>query len=230
MESLTTELISNASAQLFPENTLSSFTNFLPEQLNLENQWQVAISEISHPSMYQNVTEGKFLLFDNKFSNSSEFYYLGLELYLSFTDNVEDLNTLIQEKHKHSENCITAKVSRRTKKVDIYLTMKISGLAFFSTDLGHIFGTNFSNELGQILRRKGPKTPEFAHDNMRIKSFMLYTILIEYNIVDDTKALMLRCFPLFKAEGCRHFCYWRVHEPSDIQKPTIQTAAQMFFS
>ena len=64
MESFTIELVSNASAQLFFDNTLSSFANFLPEQLNLEGQWEVAISEISYPSMYQNVTERKIMIFD----------------------------------------------------------------------------------------------------------------------------------------------------------------------
>ena len=51
MDSFTKELVSNASGELFPDNTLSSFTNFLPEQVNLEGQWEVAISEIFHPSM-----------------------------------------------------------------------------------------------------------------------------------------------------------------------------------
>ena len=37
MESFTIELVSNASAQLFPDNALSSFTNFSPKQLNLES-------------------------------------------------------------------------------------------------------------------------------------------------------------------------------------------------
>ena len=45
MKSFTIELVSNASAQLFPDKTLSSFTNFLTEQLNLDGQWEVAISE-----------------------------------------------------------------------------------------------------------------------------------------------------------------------------------------
>ena len=45
MDSFTKELVSNASGQLFPDNTLSFFTNFLPEQLNLEGQWEVAMSE-----------------------------------------------------------------------------------------------------------------------------------------------------------------------------------------
>ena len=65
-ESYTIELVSNASPQLFPNNTLSSFTNFLLEQLNLESQWKVAIQEIFYPSMYQNVTEGKLEFFDGK--------------------------------------------------------------------------------------------------------------------------------------------------------------------
>ena len=155
-------MVSNASAQLFPDNTLSSFTNFLPEQLNLECQWEVAISEISYPSTYQNVTEGKFMFFGKKLSKSSEFYYLEPGLYPSITDIVEAMNALIQERHNHSENCITVKVSRRTLKVEIYLANEGSGPAFLSTDLGHIFGCNVGNELGVMLRGKGPHKPEFA--------------------------------------------------------------------
>ena len=69
MDSFTIELVSNASAELFPDNTLSTFTNFLPEQVNLEGQWEAAISAISYPSMYQNITEGNFKFFDEKFQN-----------------------------------------------------------------------------------------------------------------------------------------------------------------
>ena len=76
MEAFKIELVSNASAQIFPANTLSSFKNFLPEQLDLEGQWDVAILEKSYPSMYQNVTEGKLTFFDKKLSKSSELYYL----------------------------------------------------------------------------------------------------------------------------------------------------------
>ena len=64
MDSFTIESVSNASTQLFPNKMLSSFTNFLPEQVNLDGQWEVAISEISYPSMYQNVTDGKFMFCD----------------------------------------------------------------------------------------------------------------------------------------------------------------------
>ena len=62
------------------------------------------------------------------------------------------MNTLIQERHNHSESCITVKVSQRTQQFEIYLASEGSSLAFFSTDLS------------------------------------------EYNIVDDTKDPLLRCF------------------------------------
>ena len=112
MESFTIELVSIASAQLFPDNTLSSYTKFLPGQLNLEGQWDLAISEISYPSLYQNVTEGKIMFFDKKLSKSSGFDYLEPGFYSSITDIVEAMNILIQERHNYSENCIKVKVSR----------------------------------------------------------------------------------------------------------------------
>ena len=174
---------------------LAFLTNFLPEQLNLDGQWEFAISEISYPSRYQNVTDGKFMFFDKKVSKSFEFYYLEPGLYTSIKDIVEVMNILIQERHNHSENCIKVRASRRTQKVEIYLANEGSGLAFFSTDLGHIFGSNVGNAFGVLLRGKGPHKPEFAYDIVRIHSLMIYTDQIEYNIVGDTKAPLLQCFP-----------------------------------
>ena len=116
-------------------------------------------------------------------------------IYPSITDIVEAMNILIQERHNHSENCIKLKVSRRTQKVEIYLANEASGLAFFSTDLGYIFESNVGNVFGVMLRGKGPHKPEFAYDIVRIHSLMIYTDLIEYNIVGDTKASLLCCFP-----------------------------------
>ena len=36
---------------------------------------------------------------------------------------------------------------------------------------------------------------EFAYDTVRIHSLMIYSDIVEYNIVGDTKAPLLRCFP-----------------------------------
>ena len=107
MDSFTIELVSNASSQLFPNNTLSSFTNFLREQVNLDGESEVAISEISYPSMYQNVTEGKFMFYDENLSKTTEAYYLEPGLDSSITDIVEGMNTVIQERNNHRDTCIT---------------------------------------------------------------------------------------------------------------------------
>ena len=139
MASFTVKLVSNTTGELFPNNTLSSFTNFLPEQVNLEGQWEVAVSEMSYPSMYKNITEGNFKFFNEKLSKSTSTYILEPGLYTSITDLVEAMDTLIQGRNNHNENCITVKVSRRTQKVVIMLANDASGLAFCSTDLGHIF-------------------------------------------------------------------------------------------
>ena len=134
------------------------------------------------------------MFFDERLSKSSEFYYLKPGLYPSITDIVEAMNILIQERHNHNENCIKVKVSRKTQKVEIYLANEASGLAFFSTDLGHIFGSNVGNEFEVLLRRKGHHKPEISYDIVRVHSLMIYTNLIEYNIVGDTKVPLLRCF------------------------------------
>ena len=56
------------------------------------------------------------------------------------------MNTFIKERHNHSQNCITVKVSRRKQKLENHLANEGSGLAFVSTDLGHILGSNFGDE------------------------------------------------------------------------------------
>ena len=145
--------------------------------------------------MYQNITEGYSKFFDQKLSKYASTYNLEPGLYTSITDIVEAVNTLIQEKNNHNETCITVKVSRRSQKVVIMLANDSFGLAFCSTDLGLIFGNNVGNQFGVLMKRKGPHEPQFAYDIVRIHSLMIYSDLVEYRIVGDTEAPLLRCFP-----------------------------------
>ena len=119
------------------------------------------------------------MLFDRKLSKSSQIHHLEPGLYPSMADIVEAMNALVQEIHNHSENCVTVEVSRGTQNVEIYLANEGSGLAFFSTDLGHICGSNIGIEFGVMLRGKGPHKPKFPYDIVRVRSFMIYTDLIE---------------------------------------------------
>ena len=59
MDAFFIELVSNASFNCYPNNSLNSFTIFLPDQKHSKGEWEVAISEISYSSLYQKVPEGK---------------------------------------------------------------------------------------------------------------------------------------------------------------------------
>ena len=167
MDSFTIELVLNASAQFFPNNTLSSFTKFLPEQVNLEGHWEVAISETFYTSMYQKVTERKLMFYDEKLSKTTEAYYLAPGLYSPITDNVEAMNTLIQERNNRRDTCIRIKLSRVTQKVKVYLAKEQSCLAIFSTDLGHIFGGDVRNYSGVLMCGESWHEPTFAYEIVR---------------------------------------------------------------
>ena len=93
------------------------------------------------------------------------------------------MNTLIQKRNNHRDTCITIKVTRVTQKVKVYLANEESSLAIFSTGLGHIVGGDMRIDLGILLSGKGPHEPTFAYDIVRIHSLMIYTDIVEYNIV-----------------------------------------------
>ena len=123
-------------------------------------------------------------------------YNLDPGLFTSIIDIVEAMNRLIQERNNYNEICITVKVSRRTQKVVCLLANDTSGLAFCSTDLGHFFGNNVGNEFGVLMIVKGPHEPDFAYDIVRIYSLLIYSDLVEYNIVEDTNLPFYDAFPL----------------------------------
>ena len=83
------------------------------------------------------------------------------------------------------KDTITAKIVSQLKcleerkKLRFTLQMKDLVLHFFSTDLGHIFGSVVANEFGVMLREKGLHKPEFAYDIVSIHSLMIYRDLIE---------------------------------------------------
>ena len=137
---------------------------------------------------------GEIQVFDKKLLKSTSTYNLEHGLYTSITDIVEALNTLNQESNNHNKTCITVNVSRRSQKVLIILANDTSGLAFCSTDWGHIFGKDVGNQFGVLMKGKGPQEPQFGYDIVRIHSLMIYSDIVEYNKVGDTKAPLLQCF------------------------------------
>ena len=140
---------------------------------------------------------GSSLFLIKKLWNSSGFCYVEPGRHSSITDFVEAMNTLIQERHNHSESCITVEVSRRTKKFRFTLQMKDLMWHSVKRTWDTFSASKVDNELGVLLGRKGPHKTQVAHKIVHIYSLMIYTNLIEYTIDGDTKARLLRCLPFF---------------------------------
>ena len=70
-----------------------------------------------------------------------------------------------------------------------------------------MFKSNGVIELGVMLRGKGLHKPEFAFNIVRIHSLMIFTDLMEYNIVGYTMTPLLRCFFYFTTERWRQYNY-----------------------
>ena len=128
------------------------------------------------------------------------------------------MNRFIQERNNHNETCITVKVPRRTQKVVIMLANDTSGLAFCSTDLGHIFGNNVGNEFGVLMIGKGPHEPEFAlrHCSYPFSDDLQRSGRVQHCWRHKNSLTAMLSFYL-KAKGRKHYNNWTVHELSDIQ-------------
>ena len=49
--------------------------------------------------------------------------------------------------------------------------------------------------MGVFMSGAGPHFPKFPCDTVRIHTLMIYSDIVEYNILGDTKAALLRCIP-----------------------------------
>ena len=75
-------------------------------------------------------------------------------LYISIMYFVEAINRLIQESDKHSEGCLTVKVSQTTYKNEIYFEIDTSGLALFSDESENFFGSIVGKQFRVMLGQK----------------------------------------------------------------------------
>ena len=202
MDNFIVELVSNASS-IYPDNTLASFTNFLPEQLYLDGDWEVALLEITYPALYNNITEGKFWYVPqstSKKSNNEETREALNEsyesvtilpgMYLSLDEIFQSMNDALRLRNRQSVE-LKWKVDSITRHCEIELASDKSQLVFASQDLCSILG--FSQSVW--FSSKGPHRSEFPIDILRFHSVMVYTDIVEFSIIGDTKAPILRCFP-----------------------------------
>ena len=102
--------------------------------------------------------------------------------------------------HCHSKKTTTAKASSQLTTVEdlkkLSYILELKDVVFHFLVQNWTFSRKyFLQWIRSDVEEKVPDKPELADENFDVYSLMIYTDLIECNIVGDLKALLLRCFP-----------------------------------
>ena len=98
MNSFTVKLVTNSSFDCYPNNALNSFTIF--------SRWEVTVTELSYPSLYQNITEGKIFYLDETTPDTKPSDYYTLD-----PDIVNERNRKIQKREMYEKTSIKLHVN-----------------------------------------------------------------------------------------------------------------------
>ena len=152
METFSVELHSSASSKLYPQNTFASFTNFLPDQINLEGEWERALTANCFRLKFFKITEGSFVISVTKGGKviDSENYKLSPGYYPTIKSIVSSMfakvfaGSRFRNLHKKESRLLDFSVETISQRIFI---KTMPGLKLFlgSGDLQHIFSFMPSN-------------------------------------------------------------------------------------
>ena len=109
-------------------------------------------------------------------------------------DFVNGMNRKIQGHEMYEKTPIKSHVNKITHRISLSLRNENYLLVIFSADLCHVFGCEEAvNAMGVFMSGVGPHFPKLPYDVVRIHTSMIYSDIVEYNIVGDTEAAPLRC-------------------------------------
>lgn len=199
MTSFSIELVSNASMNVFPNNTLASFTNVFPEEISLDSDWEVCLSEITYPCFYYNIKDGHFEFDADTRDELTPWrkykYKIDAGMYSSLSEIANAMNSkiMVYNNLKIDKNSIPVSftLNPRTYHVNLELFSKFASLTFKSKDLSNILG--FQCDTAYTDEKEHQSL--YPVDISRIHSVLVYTDIIEHDIVGDTRAPLLRSFP-----------------------------------
>ena len=202
-------LISTASMDIFSQNTMAIFINRFQEPIILNGDWRVALTEITFPSEIKNVTDTSILVYSAKdgYTPSSDTSAIAkprrgkpFDIAAGMYPNVESLMDAIQLLVPISFNYQIDSISKR-------MTLEFNeneGLAFESSQIPSLLGFDgVSDNVGSSYVHLGYKQGFYFEPNKHTGNFpiditagthsmLVYTDIINYQYVGDTKAPVLR--------------------------------------
>ena len=197
-------LPSNNSKQIYPDNSVASFTTKLPEDINLTGQWEVALKEIQYPISWYNIDEDSgYVIVD--FNNvTSPIVLQALQPVLTDRMNIQIFirsGYYSTGQQLADEFNIMLKSSLPAAIADgVRLGYSVPA-GKFTIEVGYGITLNFSRPLCKMMGFKrtinSPQIGRYTADMKRgIYSLYVYCDACEDNIVGDTKVPLLRIVPV----------------------------------
>ena len=146
----------------------------------------MAITKLSYPSLYQNTTDGKCFYLEAATPDKKPFDYYTTDAGLcpSIFEIVNELKKKIQEREKYEKTPIKLKVNRITQRTFLSLPNENSLLVIFSTVRCQVFGCEEAvYGMGVFMSGAGPHFLKFPYDIVRFHTLMIYSDIVECNIV-----------------------------------------------
>ena len=119
----------------------------------------------------------------------SDYYTHEPGLYPSISDIVNEMKKKIQERDKYDKTPMRLHVNKITQQISFRLPNENSLLVILSADLCHVFGcAEAVYGMDIFMSIAGSHFLKFPYDIVRIHTLMIYSDIVQYNIVGDTKS------------------------------------------
>jgi len=175
-------LPSNASMQLYPNNTAAQYTIKLPRSINLDGgDWEVALTELSVPSIFDNVVSGT--------------------CYIKLTDHVNMIvNNYIVEPGHYNEASLLKYLNHRVANNGILFVIENGKVELLNSgNFKAYLSSTLRNKLGFVnMLNDGFEGGRHIAENKcdingeTVQTLFIYCDILEHVVVGDIMAPLLR--------------------------------------
>jgi hypothetical protein len=180
-QQFTIVLPSNASMDIFPDNRLSHFKVRLPQRIELTNDWECGLSEISFTKSWYNMPSGENITISNYPSDKLPIIEVDAGNYNKAEDLISHINSKIQSKWSD----LLFEIPVLTVDAKGLLNYKKPGRIDRNTGIQ----LKFSSYLTEIL---GVEQERPINIHQKFTSLFVYCSIIDQVIIGHTRGPLLR--------------------------------------
>ena len=198
---------------VFTDNTLANFKNLFSEEIILEGDWRVALSEVIFPAFIYNVVDTEVRVYrkKEKLENRTNSEFTVSKPYIGERGSVlkgayENVEELIQQLNNQLKLEMKAKVNKVTGHVNITFKNKEEGITFPTPQIPSLLGFKGSQDGGtgfhigfkskphlQLTNNLNEHDSDYPFDlSAGIELMFIYLDIIDYQHVGHSKAPLLR--------------------------------------